>query len=670
VRHFRSILYATVLAPAVWVLCGLGFTHDLIGRARDGGGVESLTGLLLLLSAGAAYSILLLAPISPAGPLLGGVVFFGVAVWAVLSPPTYASLWSAAVTKDTFDLSLPGYGLAVLLAVPLIATALSARRWERYEPPKVPVIGTLGQSHGVARPAGIPLTLLETATMQKAAETPDTTQVVAGADGADETIVMRTSDSAAGSGSSAVSSADSSADSSPESSTDEPVTEVVRKPADEASDEVTATFAVSAAGEVTATGATVPAAGAEPAAESDAESGAQSDAELVAVETARVEPDSPEPDHAADGVVVAVAAAPDVDTTEIKAVEDAASADAAPQAEAPQAEAPQAEAPQAEAPRAEAPQDESSQDEDEPVTARVGERAADERTAESGTDAAESDVESPASDIFAVAEAVQDAHGTDEAAVTEAFAVAGGPEQAEQGNQAYQADQANEADQADQADQADEADDGETTDVVPTRATAEPPIDEDEADKTQVIQLPIGELATHDLRNRRIPGEGPTQEVDDRGRTPVFGPGERTQVIARGPDDETQVIRLPGPRTPGADGERTQVIRLGSNTVEPPGDRTQVLKLPVADEPTADRREPPPSILHAERPNPGDDPTTRLVVPDGYDESEEITADVGPSKRRIMTVMNLERPVDEVADDTRRLVAPPPPRQRRPQDDD
>jgi hypothetical protein len=70
--------------------------------------------------------------------------------------------------------------------------------------------------------------------------------------------------------------------------------------------------------------------------------------------------------------------------------------------------------------------------------------------------------------------------------------------------------------------------------------------------------------------------------------------------------------------------------------------------------------------VHAERPNPGDDPTTRLVTPE-----EEPPAGPGEiTKRRIMTVMNLERPADEVADDTRRLATPPPPRPRRPEDDD
>jgi hypothetical protein len=205
-------------------------------------------------------------------------------------------------------------------------------------------------------------------------------------------------------------------------------------------------------------------------------------------------------------------------------------------------------------------------------------------------------------------------------------------------------------------------------------APAGPADDEDE--KTQVIELPVAGLTTRDLR--RHPGEKPTHNIDHGGKTQVIGPGERTQVIPLLHGDETQVIKLPGQRMPPADGEKTQVIRLGTGTVEPPADRTQVLTFPAKNPPgegATERREPakPPSIVGEERPNPGDDPTTRIVPPDrsanpSQDSGEETTVDVARGKR-IMTVTNLERPADEVADDTRRLVPPPPPTQRHPEDE-
>ncbi|MEV6598130.1 hypothetical protein AB0M36_14795 [Actinoplanes sp. NPDC051346] len=155
-RHLRSILYALVLAPAAWILCGVGFDQDLTGRARDNGGVESLGGPMLLLLAGAAYGILLFAPISPAGPLLAGLAFLGVGLWARIAPEAYAGSWPADITKDGFNVSTPGYGLVLLLAVPLVGTALSARRWAGYEPPQVVLVGTIGRARGAAPVPGMP----------------------------------------------------------------------------------------------------------------------------------------------------------------------------------------------------------------------------------------------------------------------------------------------------------------------------------------------------------------------------------------------------------------------------------------------------------------------------------------------------------------------------------
>lgn len=141
-RHLRSILYALVLAPAVWVLCGVGLTRETTGWA-----------LAPLLLGGAAYAILLFAPISPAGPVLSGLVFLGAGGWALVAPDSYGSVWPAG----GLDLSRPGYALAAILALPLLSTALSARRWASYEPPQIPIIGTIGRARGRAAAPGSPM---------------------------------------------------------------------------------------------------------------------------------------------------------------------------------------------------------------------------------------------------------------------------------------------------------------------------------------------------------------------------------------------------------------------------------------------------------------------------------------------------------------------------------
>ena len=187
-RHLRSILYALVLAPVVWILCGVGFDPDLTGRAMDNGGPEELGGLALLLLAGAAYTILLFAPISPAGPLVAGLVFLGVGLWARMAPDSYAGLWPDDVAKGGFNLSTPGYGLVILLAIPLVSLALSARRWAAYEPPQVVFIGTIGRARGAARVAGTPMASERTTVIPRprASAESDETTVISPADASAE----------------------------------------------------------------------------------------------------------------------------------------------------------------------------------------------------------------------------------------------------------------------------------------------------------------------------------------------------------------------------------------------------------------------------------------------------------------------------------------------------
>jgi hypothetical protein len=161
-RHLRSIFYALVLAPCIWVLLAVGFTDDLSSRGREFFTAESVSGLLLLIFAGILFSILAAGPVSPAGPVLAGVVYLSVTLWAFNAPEAYAALWSPEVVKEGFNLSRPGYGLAAVLSIPLLLTALSARRWARYEPPVLPIIGEIGRFRGAAKVIGTPVAAEQT----------------------------------------------------------------------------------------------------------------------------------------------------------------------------------------------------------------------------------------------------------------------------------------------------------------------------------------------------------------------------------------------------------------------------------------------------------------------------------------------------------------------------
>jgi len=578
VRHLRSILYALVLAPAVWVLCGAGFARDLTGRS-------SWAGLLLVL-AGAAYAVLLLGPISPIGPLIAGLVFLALGTWGMTAPDSYASIWPSGAVRDDFDLSRPGYALAVLLAVPLACTALSARRWAGREPmvgaPGDSLGGALGgDARGAAAAPGTPVAAESTAvlTAPASASTPPARPAVPtvpgspSADGAPTEVL-------------------------PVAASDEPT--LVTGRTDDTTVVVTArdepTVVVTDGDEPTVV--TASDAGDEPTVfvvNSDGETTAPGRAE-------NLEDDEP------------TVVAPSDENTEVVLT-------GAEKADAEKADTGEADAEEAEAAPEEA---ESTEDEAEP-TVEVEEPAA-----ESEEPAAEpEELEEPA------AEAEESADETEEL-----------PAAAEQPA-------------AEEAEEAEE---------VEAEAIPDEPQD-DPGDRTQVIPLRPAATSTektHDLR--------------DMVRRPGNTPGEETQVIFWRPPSEADVRRAAeaqAARDREAQEQSRQAFRdlaaqerarkafaeQAARQARERGEETQVIKLPGADEPAADRTqvlsaaqpaaaEPPTSIVGEERPDPGVDPTTRLVRP-----SDDTTAD--PADQRVGSVLDLERPADEIADDpTRRLSIP------------
>jgi hypothetical protein len=194
-----------------------------------------------------------------------------------------------------------------------------------------------------------------------------------------------------------------------------------------------------------------------------------------------------------------------------------------------------------------------------------------------------------------------------------------------------------------------------------TIAAAEPATEPIAAEPvTEAVAVP--EPATEAIP---IPASASASEETTREVTVGEGSGEETTRLvlaaaqpADDGDEKTQLLTLP---KPAAHGEQTQMIRTG--TVEPPGDRTQLLTFRAAGE-TTQPTEPAPSVAAAERPDPAEDPTTRLHLPPRTPGE----ATTRPNRDRpAMTATNLERPADEAADDTRPLTLPVP---RPPADED
>lgn len=136
-RHAGSLLLSLFLAPLIWVGTGYGLTEVNKARAQLIGGfeIEILLGLLALLAAGGLYALLTMARLSPIGPALIGLIFLALASWAAFDPESYFDTMPTDLRDGDFALTFPALGYSAMLAVPLLATLLSPRRWRRYAHP-------------------------------------------------------------------------------------------------------------------------------------------------------------------------------------------------------------------------------------------------------------------------------------------------------------------------------------------------------------------------------------------------------------------------------------------------------------------------------------------------------------------------------------------------------
>ncbi|HZN20257.1 MAG TPA: hypothetical protein VFB84_19010 [Micromonosporaceae bacterium] len=132
-RHFGSVLLSLVLAPLIWLSAGVGASKLAEGLADDPDRRSAFVGLVAIGVGGLLYSLLVLSRLSPLGPVLVGLAFGGATVWAVVAANSFRDM----VPEDFLGVSgagrLPASGYAALLAVPLLATIFSARRWRRYD---------------------------------------------------------------------------------------------------------------------------------------------------------------------------------------------------------------------------------------------------------------------------------------------------------------------------------------------------------------------------------------------------------------------------------------------------------------------------------------------------------------------------------------------------------
>ncbi|WP_326551515.1 hypothetical protein [Micromonospora sp. NBC_01813] len=130
-RHVGSLVLSLVLAPVVWFLAGLGLSEYAAARREvyTQPPPEALIGLAALALCGVVYALLLLPRLSPIGPVLAGSSLLAMSVWSAVDMANFYASMPRRLFGIDFVFTAPAEGLAVVLAVPLLATVFSPRRW-------------------------------------------------------------------------------------------------------------------------------------------------------------------------------------------------------------------------------------------------------------------------------------------------------------------------------------------------------------------------------------------------------------------------------------------------------------------------------------------------------------------------------------------------------------
>jgi hypothetical protein len=126
-------MLALLVAPTALVLAGrgLGGLAGAAAAARPDAFTTSSAAAALGL-AGLFYALLVMIRFSPVGPFLAGLGYLSVGVWALADPAGFG----AALRRDPVSLVdldaelLAAAEVAPLLAVPLLITVFSGRRWQ------------------------------------------------------------------------------------------------------------------------------------------------------------------------------------------------------------------------------------------------------------------------------------------------------------------------------------------------------------------------------------------------------------------------------------------------------------------------------------------------------------------------------------------------------------
>jgi hypothetical protein len=130
-RHLLSVVLSIILAPLTYIAAGLAAVKLDAAHitSTDINWTAAAIGLGSGLVAGALYAVLVMARLSPLGPVVAALLYLGATIWAFLNAASFAKALDFGLFGVKHVLLQPVGAGTLLLAVPLFATVFSRRRW-------------------------------------------------------------------------------------------------------------------------------------------------------------------------------------------------------------------------------------------------------------------------------------------------------------------------------------------------------------------------------------------------------------------------------------------------------------------------------------------------------------------------------------------------------------
>jgi hypothetical protein len=136
-RHLGSFVLSVLLGPLTYALCGIGLVQ--VSQTGHQHYLAISIGLAALVAAGVAYALLVLPRVAPIGPFLLALGYLAVSAWALFDRASFVRLVPYNALGVHGAAWAPAGTLTTLLAVPLLLTVFSPRRWRRHAYPPAAV---------------------------------------------------------------------------------------------------------------------------------------------------------------------------------------------------------------------------------------------------------------------------------------------------------------------------------------------------------------------------------------------------------------------------------------------------------------------------------------------------------------------------------------------------